>query len=322
MNTHLRLSLGLAVLGTLGMVPTPRAAGRSLQMIVVAEQIDAQPPAPTPSADHPVNYVALDGGYIEAGDPIANEQPPSASAVAQALQKTLASSGYQPATGAVPPSLVFIYHWGLLNRDSHASRIGTTIDPNLHARLSLVATRHQDGEIETYLLDKRLMGRANPAFRSPGILSIRERDSLELANDDRYFAILSAYDYSSISQRQPKLLWRVKMSTLSVGASMADALPTLLQGGAPYLGRNLTDFEYVKLPLVAATGNKSGAGVERFSPPLGNTGGLDGQFLRSLMKQEHDEFSGTHAYDKEAYEPIVVSVATSAASSMQVAQPK
>ena len=322
MKTNLSLSLGLTVFGLLGLVAAPAAVGGGLQMIVVAEQPDARAPAAAASPDHPVYYVAFDGGYIEAGDPIAGERPPGAAAMAKALQHTLAGLGYQPAAGAATPTLVLTYHWGLINRDSFATKIGTKIDPNMHARLSLVTTSHQDGEIENYLLDKRMLGRTNPAFRSPGILSIRERDALELAHDNRYFVVLSAYDYSSISQRQPKLVWRVKLSTLSVGVSMADALPTLLQGGAPYMGRNLTDFEYAKVPLVAAVGGGPGGEVDRFSPPLGNTGSLDGQFLRGLMKPEHDEFSGTHAYEKTPYEPVVASVSASAASSMQVVQPK
>ena len=322
MKTCPSLFAGLAVIGTLGIGAAPTAAGRSLQMVVIAEQPDAQLSATAPSPNHLVHYVALDGGYIEAGDPIANEHPPGAAAVAKALQRVLASLGCQPATGAATPTLAFIYHWGLLNRDSLAVRNGPMIDPNLHARLSLVTTSHQDGEIENNLIDNRLLGRNNTAFRSPLILSIRERDALELSHDDRYFAVLSAYDYSSLSRHQPKLLWRVKMSTRSVGASMADALPTLLQGGAQYLGRNLTDAEYLTVPLVTAAAGESGAGTQRFAPPLGNTGSLDGQFLRGLMKQEHDEFSGTHAYDKVAYEPIVASVSSDAASPIKDVQPK
>jgi len=322
MKTFLSLSLGLTAMGTLGVVTIPSAAGRSLQMTVVAEQTAAQSPATVPSPDHPAYYVALDGGYIEEGDPIANEHPPAASAVAQALEKTLAGLGYQPANGGATPTLVFTYHWGLLNRDSFAPRFGAAIGRNLHARLLLVTTSRQQGEIETYILDKRLMGRTNPAFRSPGILSIRERDALDLANDNLYFVILSAYDYTSVDLRQPKLLWRVKMSTRSVGASMADALPTLLQGGAPFLGRNLTDLEEVEVPLAAAAGGAPGAAVERFSPPLGNTGSLDGKFLSGLMKQEHDEFSGAYPDDKMAYKPIVTSISAGAAASMKVVDPK
>jgi len=322
MKTRFSLSLGLTAIIGLGLSAVSADASGNIEMAVVAEQSGVQLLAAVPSPDTPVYYVALDGGYIEAGDPIANENPPGAAAVAQALQRELAEVRYQPATGPATPTLLFIYHWGLLCRDSHASENGNTIDPNLHARLSLITTGSQDRAIETYILDRELTGRINPAFRSPLFLNFPERDALSLSHDDRYFVVLSAYDFRSVSQRQPNLLWRVKMSTLGVGVSMADALPTLLHGGAPFLGRNLSSFQDVRVPIVAAIPVGAANGAERFSPPLGDTGSLDPQFLRGLMKKEHDEFSGTHRYDKVAYDPIVVATSTSAISSTPSLSPK
>ena len=303
MKTHLRLLFGVVGLGTFGLVAVPGAAGRGLQMLVVAEQTDPKSAVEPPKTDHPADYVAFDAGYVEAGDPIANEKPPASSTIAEALRHTLAEQGYQPAA-AGHPQILFVYHWGLLNRDSHAIRNGATIDPNLHARLALLTTTKQDGEIENYLLDQRQLGRANPAFRIPGFLSIQDRDLLHLTNDDSYFIVLSAYDYASVSHREAKLLWRVKMSTRSAGVSMADALPTLLQGGAPLFGRNLDRLQYIKAPLL--TGNladSTGAGTQGFSPPSGAVGPLDENFLRDLMKREHAEFSGTRLGDLAPYAP-------------------
>lgn len=315
MKTSLSLLTGTALIGAMAIGAAPAVSARSLEMVVIAEHPDSQAAAMAPSPGHPVYFVAFDGGYIEAGDPIANEQPPGAAAVSQALQRALASAGYQPATAADPPAIAFIYHWGLLNRDSFAIHDGPTIDPNLHARLSLVTTRRQDGEIESYLLDNRMLKMTNPGFGSRLFLGFQERDALELSRDDRYFAVLSTYDYSSLLQNRPQLLWRVKMSTRGVGASMADALPTLLQGGMRYLGQNLTTAQYLKVPLIAGAADESAAEARRFAPPLGVTGPLNRQFLRGLMRKEHDEFSGTHAYEKGDYQPILAAAASPAASS-------
>ena len=253
-----------------------------------------------PRPEHPADYVAFDAGYVEAGDPIANEKPPASSAMADALRNTLAAQGYQ-ATAAGPPQILFVYHWGLLNRDSHAIRNGLSIDPNLHARLALLTTTRQDGEIENFLLDHRLMGQTNPAFRTPGFLEFQYRDILDLTHADSYFVVLSAYDYASIGRREARLLWRVKMSTRSAGAAMADALPALLQGGAPYFGRDLNKLQTVAAPLIA--GNRAAPGAQQFSPPSGMVGSLDENFLRELMKREHTEFSGARAGDLAAYAP-------------------
>jgi hypothetical protein len=303
MKTPLYLLSGFVALGAFGLAIVPGAAGRNLQMIVVAEQTDQKTAPDLPKPDHPAFYVAFDAGYIEAGDPIANEKPPASSAMAEALRNTLAARGYQPAaTGQ--PQILFVYHWGLLNRDSHAIRNGNTIDPNLHARLALLTTTKQDRDIESQLLDRRLLGRTNRELGMPTFVNFHYREIMELTHDDSYFVVLSAYDCASVSRQEARLLWQVKMSTRSAGVAMADALPTLLQGGAAYFGRDLDGFRNITAPLIAGNQTESGtAGAQDFSPPSGVAGPLDQSYLRELMKRAHAEFSGAHAGDLVAYAP-------------------
>ena len=161
MKTHLQFSLALLAALTVGMAATAMAANQStpdsrkFYMAVVAERTDqaAKPALPTP--DHPAYYVAYDAGYIEAGDPIGGEEPAPAAAVAQALRATLASQNYLPASA---PSLLIVYHWGVIRPDSHQIRDTFNIQPNLKARIALVSPSRQAGEIENYLLEQR-MGR-------------------------------------------------------------------------------------------------------------------------------------------------------------------
>lgn len=320
MKTLLNLFPGLAAAGLLGIIAAPAAAGRNLQMVVVAEQTGAMTAPALPTPEHPASYVAFDGGYIEAGDPIANLQPPVAATVAQALQAALAGRGYEPASGPTTPSVILIYHWGFIRRDSQAVRNGNKIDPNLHARLSLVSPDRQREDLEQDLVNSHLLGSGNAVTHGPGFLNFHQRDVLQLAHDSRYFVVVSAYDYAAASRQDPKLLWRAKMSAYDGGISMAEALPSLLQGGAPFLGRNLGDFEYVTTSLVS--GGRGEPGVQRFAPPVGNPGSLDAGFLRGLMKQEHDEFSGVHPYDKTAYDPIVSAPPAGASAAKPVIQPK
>jgi hypothetical protein len=142
------------------------------------------------------------------------------------------------------------------------------------------------------------------------ILDPIERDLLDLTRDDRYFVIVSAYDYAALIRRETNLLWRVRVSTRSPGESMAEALPALLSGGAPYFGRNLTDMQTLKAPLfpagLAATG---AAATQEFLPPPEAARQLDASYLRHLMYQEHVEFSGIYASDaKESdYQPTIPS---------------
>ena len=295
MKTHLQFSLALLAALTVGMAATAMAAnqsapdGKKFYMAVVAERTDqaAKPALPTP--DHPAYYVAYDAGYIEAGDPIGGEEPAPAATVAQALRATLASQNYLPASA---PSLLIVYHWGVIRPDSHQIRDTFNIQPNLKARIALVSPSRQAGEIENYILERR-MGRISPAFRVPNFLPSPERDLLDLAQDDRYFVIVSAYDFAALTRRETKLLWRLKVSTRSPGESMTEALPAMLSGGAPYFGRHLTDMLTLKPPLfpagLAATG---AAGAQEFLPPPEVARQLDEGYMRHLIHEEYLQFSG------------------------------
>lgn len=273
-------------------------------MAVVAEQTDFGSKLALPTPDHPTYCVAYDGGYIEEGDPIANEKPAAPADVAQALRAALASQGYQPATAQIGPSLALVYHWGLLNHDSIQIRNGLRLPPNLKARIGLVGTSTRAGEIENFLLTRR-MGRTNPEFRIPGFLSIQERDILDLAHDDRYFVIVTAYDYAALTHRETKQLWRVKMSTRSAGVAMVDALPAMMRGSASSIGRNLIDTQIVKTPLIRPGRVEIGTPkVEEFLPLADVAKQVDEHYLHALVEREHIKFSGVYsADDSEGKDP-------------------
>ena len=242
----------MAVLAAGGAAPSRAADDSSsiwsgkLYMVVVAEQPRPENKFVPPTAEHPAYYAAYDGGYIEEGDPIANEKPPAAADVAQALYRSVAPQHYLPATDRSPPSVLLIYHWGLLNRDSIEIRSGMDLGTDQRARIALVTTAQYARMIEQDLLDQRITREMHTWTLMPYFLNFRERDLLDLSRDDRYFVIVSAYDYAALANHHSKLLWRAKMSARSAGAAMATALPALLRGGAPYFGQNLDEPQIVK----------------------------------------------------------------------------
>jgi hypothetical protein len=285
MKTNSSIAHGLLALLTLGLAAPASAFswGGKLDMLVVAEQTDpAAAPAP-PTAAMPARYLAFDGGYIESGDPIGGVHPPPAAAVAQALASALATRHYLPATAEASPSLVLLYHWGLINRDSHQIRTSIQLQPNLVARIGLVAPARYAARIEEDLRDRR----QPVAMRTP-IIDPVERDLIQYAADDRIFVIVSAYDYASVADGQAKLLWRTKLSTLSAGASMAEAVPTLLQGGAPYFGRDLSKTQGLSAPIAAAVATPSAVPA----PPPEFVRRLNQAYLDGLIHQEHVKFAG------------------------------
>lgn len=302
MTTSSTLFSALAALFAMGLAAKATAApwDTKLYMTVVAQQADPAAKSMLPTAEQPAYYIAYDAGYIEAGDPIAGEKPPSASTVAQALHTTLASQHYLPAAALSAPSLLLVYHWGLLNRDSYQVRSSFRLQPNLKARIALVAPKRYAERIEQDLLDRR-----QPLQLHIPIIDPAERDLLQLVGDNRYFVIVSAYDFASVAHGAGNLVWRVRLSTRSAGVSMAVALPTLIQGGGPYIGRELKEMQTVREPLVPEShAGVSAPGAEAFLPPPDVARQIDEHYLRGLMRQERIEFSGIYASDaKDSSDP-------------------
>ncbi len=292
MNTLRHLTLASTVAGLFCLASAVPASaftwGGKLDMTVVAEQENPQAAPATPTADHPAYYVAYDAGYIEAGDPIGGEKPPAPAAVAEALHSALASQHYLPATATSSPSLVLVYHWGLLNRDTYQIRNIFQIQPNLRARISLVSTKKYAKRIIEDLMDRR-----QPVSVHIPIIDPTEQELLQLVHDNRYFVIVSAFDYASVTQGRARLVWRVKLSTRSAGAAMREALPTLLRGGAPYFGRNVGETEYVSEPLVRPGQVHVGTPqVAEYLPPPEVKQQVNQQYLDGLMHHEHVWYSG------------------------------
>lgn len=293
MKTHARIPLTLLACGLVLAATAPAARAGWFDSVyenVVAEQPHpANAPAP-PTAGHPAYYVAFDGGYIEAGNPIAGEKPPKPSVVANALFHALASQHYEQATSAHPPSLVIIYHWGLLRRDTYQIRNIFQIQPNLRARIYLVAPTKYAKRMVEDIMDRRQPGPVHIPIIDPEEITL-----LQLAHDNRYFVIVSAYDYQSVVNGKARLVWRAKLSTLSVGASMSQALPALLRGGASYFGRNFAKPQTVNEPIVPAGHVHVGTPtVEAFLPPPEVRQQMNQPYLDHLVRQETRRFSGEH----------------------------
>ena len=292
----------LAVVVAAGLAANVHAftVGGKMDMAVVAEFGDPSLAPAQPTADRPAYCVAFDGGYIEAGDPIAGEKPPTASAMAQMLAAALASQHYLPATAGTAPSLVLVYHWGRLSRDSYQLRTTTRLEPNLLARIALVTSREYGRRIEDDLLDRR-----RPVGMHFPILDITVRDLLQLVADNRYFVVVSAYDYASVTQGAAKLAWRLKASTRSAGVGMDEALSTLLRGGAPYLGQNLPQTQFLRTPLTPeGPGATGGPTPEAFAPPPEVARQLNPAYLQGLVQRDHALFTGElSADDRDAAVP-------------------
>jgi len=264
-----------------------------LDMVVVAETTADGAKLVRPTPDQPVYYVAFDNGYREAGDPVANERPPSAAEVARVLRQTLAREGYRPATAQTPPTLLLIYHWGSLNRDSLAIRSGMELDPNLKARVALVAGRRYEHQIDDEIVQRQISRDMRSSFPSSRFLSVQAQQLRELAQGDRYFVIISAYDYAALGRHEAQRLWRTKMSSSDAGMAMAAALPALVQGGGSYFGRDTDEPQFVRTPVglegKVEAGSPAGPEVSDLTSAAGR---LNDPFVRDLAEKDGAEVTG------------------------------
>jgi hypothetical protein len=250
----------------------------NIDMLVVAEK--ANGPQPTAST-----YAVFDGGYIEAGDAIAGDTPPTAAQVSNSLRAALANQGFAPSSNS--PAVVLTYHWGVLRIDHVQIRVPYGIKTNLMARIELVSTEQLGAEVENHILLREKGTGTNDAAASPAMLIGPTKTVVDQSRQPRIFVIVSAYDYQGLLHREAQLLWRVKLSAREQSGEMDQVIPALLTGGGPYFGKNLPNVQTIEVtPRAAPATGESAAAASAGALHL------DAAFINGLLKSEHDNFSG------------------------------
>jgi hypothetical protein len=253
------------------------------RMLVVAEQLQPF----SASQDNPVSYVAIDGGYIEAGDPIAGDNPPSPSVVAQAMHAALAEHGFRAAEGT--PSIVITYHWGVLRVDHRQINTPYQIKTNLQARIELVSTQKLGAEVENHILGREKGAGMDENVSAPRILA----GSLETIRQDsrmpRIFVVATAYDYQALTRHEATRLWTTKLSAQETSGDMDTVIPALIATGGQYFGKELADIRDVQ-----ASPSKTAQPVAANATVQTSAGLFQGEkeFVDNLIKQEHVKISG------------------------------
>jgi hypothetical protein len=281
-------SLGLAAVMTAGFCPAANAGlfSNNFEMLVVAETAKDAPA----SQIVPVPYCAVDGGYIEAGDAIAGENPPTADRVRQALYDALKAQGFE--ANRASPSILLTYHWGILRLDREEIRLKYGIRSNLDARLRLVSTEELGAEAENHILGRQKADGTNMNASSPVLLVGPTETVVQDASHPRIFVIVSAYDYRGFTlNHEAKLVWRTKLSALETSGDLDEVIPALIAQGAPFFGKNLVEPKIVNASLATASGT-AGTTAESLQPAPEST--IDNQLLHSVLESERVQFSGAH----------------------------
>jgi hypothetical protein len=282
MKIPIHPALGFAVLAV-GFGPLASAGifSDKIDTLVIAEQ-----PPGAPASAGPLSFIAFDGGYIEAGDPIAGDTAPTPGQVEQGLHAALLRQGFQAAAGT--PSVVLTYHWGVLRVDHREIRVPYGIKPNLEARIDLVSTQQMGDEVKNHILIGKKGGGLNSDAAAPPILVGPLETIRQDSREPRIFIVISAYDYASLVHREARLLWRVKLSTQEKSGEMSDVIPAMIAGGAPYFGKNLPGLKDID---VAPAGNMMPSGSDDYNPNP-ESYQLDKGFISHLLRSEHRQISG------------------------------
>lgn len=281
-------SLSLAAVLTAGLCPVASASlfSDDFEMLVVAET------AKDASSDlvKPVAYSAIDGGYIEAGDPIVGDVPPTADRVRQALYEALRGQGF--GANRASPSILLTYYWGVLRMDRQEIRIPYGIKSNLNARLRLVSTEDLGSEVENHILGRQKADGTNMNVSSPALLVGPTRSVVENAHRPRIFIIVSAFDYRGLTQgHEAKPVWRVKLSAQETSGDMDEVIPSLIAKGALFFGKDMREPKIVDATLSPRSGPAVTLAASLQPAP---ESAIDSNLLQNLLNRERIEFSGAN----------------------------
>ena len=223
-------------------------APKNADVNVVVDMTEAGKKVAPPTKEKPAFYYPVLAGYREAGSLVAGEKTPPPNNVAKLLAKALAAQHYYVyGPNKTPaPTLLLVFHWGYMNPqidDTGDADNPSAIFWNQKEMLALVAGN---------------------TLKNVGAFGFEREDILQNIRDDRYFVIVSAYDFQEATQKKKILLWQAKMSTPSNRVSLAETIPSMITAGAPRFGRETKLPESVTAPL--AKEGKVEVGTPRVVP--------------------------------------------------------
>jgi hypothetical protein len=179
-----------------------------------------------PTKDKPVQYVLLLSGYREIGEKVAGEVEPSKDEVKKIVVSTLSSQHYVATTKSMTtkPEILIVVHYGYANPELIDSDGFNPDNPQV-----VLNDRAMRG----------LVGGRALATMSPN--EVGRSALLSAASDNRYFILVTAFDWAAAEKKEKKALWRARISIPSQRTSLQAVIPIMLKNAAPFLGRD-TEF--------------------------------------------------------------------------------
>lgn len=206
-----------------------------------------------PTKDKPVYYYPLVGGYREEGAIVAGEKKPDTKATLHVMAKALAAQHFLVVSKDHPqPDVLLVFFWGYMNPQT--DDVGPSDQPQT-----------------VFWNEREMLALVGGQSLTPLDLGFERDTILEDARDDRYFAIVTAYDFADAKLKKKTLLWSARMSTPSNGITLAEVIPALLTSGAPMFGHASERPQWINAPLTPPEG-KVEVGTPVVVPDKANPG--------------------------------------------------
>jgi hypothetical protein len=223
------LSVGL----TLGLVHPAAAfaADPECEVNVNTTLTEAGRKVAPPSREHPAYYFPVVAGWREEGAVVAGEHAPPRAMVTKQLAKTLADQGYLVVGAKTPaPSLLLVFHWGYLN--PQIDDLGSVDSPQ-----------------KIFFNQKEMLALVGGTTLNHLDLEFEREAVMQGAEEDRYFVLVTAYDFADAQQKKKTVLWRARMSTPSAGLTMEEVVAALVKSGGPLFGRETVRPQWINAPV-------------------------------------------------------------------------
>lgn len=249
------------------LLPKPFERDPVLPLTVVTEVTEAGKKQPAVSPQAPAYYEFHALGYRSLGDSMKESALP-APEVESLLERALASGGFLRGSAAHPPSLVIVYFWGSHNHfdDSNDAVPYDTLVRNYLDRAALVGGTKFAAELAKAYRETEALLAASPVptantvpeydglglgvasamaqmnrmanpLQSFALQKPKNRQLMDLAAQDCYYVVASAYDRGSVAADQRQLLWRTRLTVAADGVAQRQSLPVLIAAAAPFFGR-------------------------------------------------------------------------------------
>ncbi|MBI2511882.1 MAG: hypothetical protein HYV96_07885 [Opitutae bacterium] len=205
---------------------------RDLEVITVTDTTPAASALPAATKEHPQYYLGLSLGFRDLGAPVGGiKEPPSKDAL-RFIAAELAKQGYLPATDkSPPPTLLLAYTWGTFNADVFQP------DPDLPRsyRNRAQILRFLGGKKVGF--DDNFFDPLTAPVTGLQTMGYDARNLYDIASEDFYIIVVSAYDLAAMRQKKKQLLWMTRIATPSLGFDLGESMPAMLAIAGPNFGK-------------------------------------------------------------------------------------